>query len=200
MNTEAGPSALPRLPSSTVTSKVSLLAFELGRVAARRTASVTAGAVLGEYRDRGVGRVLGEAAGRQISTISGVTMWPTLRTGRLVNRVARRRDAVEHQLARRPACAPRAFSTISACECCRAGGHADRLLGRRRDGVGRRRRRSASGRTARPGARIRAARRLHVCCAFIATGPSFPGRSQPRLYGRHGPEKGELAYPRPRRS
>ena len=57
----------------------------------------------------------------QILTMSGVTMWPTLRTGRLVNRVALGSDAVEHQLPP-SSLAPRAFRTIRACECCRAAG------------------------------------------------------------------------------
>jgi hypothetical protein len=143
------------------------------------TASATLEPSLKNTDTVALGGSLAKLPVRQISTMSGVTMWPTLRTGRLVNRVA---------LGRTPSStsfwpsslAPRAFSTINAVECWRAVGSpivfwagAVMALG----GAGA----VSVCAKARLGARSRAAKRPHVCCAFIVTGPSFPGRSQPRL-------------------
>ena len=95
----------------------------------------------------------------QILTISGVSMWPALRTGRLVNRMADGRTP--SSISFWPSSlAPRAFSTISACECLRAAGTPIVFCAGAVMALG------AGGAVsvwakARPGARIRAARRLH---------------------------------------
>ena len=159
-----------------------LVALELGRlqhdhdVGDRR-------AVLAEHRGRGVGRVLGEAA--------GAPDLDHLRCRHVAHRAHRaageqgrgRLHAVQDQLV--------AFQLAGLGvehdqrrRISPVGRHADRLRVRpqppsERAGAG-------AGvwvwATADPAARIKAAaRRLHVCCAFIATGPSFPGRPQPRL-------------------
>ena len=121
MNTEAGPSALPRLPSSTLTSKVSRSPSSLADFSTT-TASVTLEPSLENTETVAFGGSLAKLPVCQIATMSGVTMWPTLRTGRLVKSVARRQHAVEHELARRRAWRRVALSTISACEYCRAAG------------------------------------------------------------------------------
>ena len=178
MKTDAGPSDLPRLPSRTVTSKVSRSPSSLAALSTS-TASVTLEPSLENTDTVAFGGSLAKLPVCQIATMSGVTMWPTLRTGRLVKRVA---------LGRTPSStsfwpsslAPRAFNTIKACECCRAAGTpivfwAGAVMALGAGGA------VSVWAKARPGAKIRAARRLHLCCAFIVTGPSFPGRSQPRL-------------------
>jgi len=87
MNTEAGPSALPRLPSSTVTSKVSFSPSSLAAFSTSTTSATDEPSLL-NTEAVALGGSLAKLPVRQISTISGVAMWPTVRAGRLVNKVA----------------------------------------------------------------------------------------------------------------
>ena len=182
MKTEAGPSALPILPSRTLTSKVSRSPSSLAEVSST-TASLTLEPSLENTDTVAFGGSLAKLPVCQIATMSGVTMWPTLRTGRLVKSVALGRTPSSTSCLL-SSLAPRAFNTIKACEYCRAVGTpivfwAGAVMALGAGGA------VSVWAKARPvvraGARIRAARRLHLCCAFIMTGPSFPGRSQPRL-------------------
>ena len=182
MKTEAGPSALPRLPSRTLTSKVSRSPSSLAEVSST-TASLTLEPSLENTDTVAFGGSLAKLPVCQIATMSGVTMWPTLRTGRLVKSVAL--GSTPSSTSCLPSSlAPRAFSTIRACEYCRAAGTpivfwAGAVMALGAGGAVSVWAKAAP--IARVGARIRAARKLHLCCAFIMTGPSFPGRSQPRL-------------------
>src|SRR4051812_37921345 len=120
MNTEAGPSASPRLPSSTATSKVRRSPVSLGlrRVT---TASVTFEPSLAKAEIVALGGSLAKLPVDHSSIISVVVMWPAARTGRLANRMTE--GATPSRLSVGPASlAPRALSTISASEWLRACG------------------------------------------------------------------------------
>src|SRR5882757_1987024 len=165
MNTDAGPSALPRLPSSTWTSKVSFSPSSLAAFSTTTTSATDEPSLL-NTEAVALGGSLAKLPVRQISTISGVAMWPTVRTGRLVNKVAvgSTPSRINLSPSRRPALA---LSTISADEYRLLVG-TPIALGPAATAVGAVGAGAGVWATAYPEARIKAAAiRLHVCCAFI---------------------------------
>src|SRR5262249_51834388 len=140
------------------------------------TASVTLEPSLEKAETVALGGSLAKLPVCQIATMSGVTMWPTLRTGRLLNRVAD--GSTPSSTSFWPSSlAERALSTISAVEYCRVEGTPMvfcaglvMALAAAAAVVG-----GVAGAWARAtpqsgaGARIRAARRPHIRCAFITT-------------------------------
>src|SRR6476620_835547 len=120
MKTDAGPSASPRLPSSTATSKVSRSPANLG-LRNTTTASVTFEPSLLKADTVALGGSLAKLPVFHSSTRSVVGRCPAMRAGRLAKRTAD--CATPSRVRLGPASlAPCALSTISASDCLRACG------------------------------------------------------------------------------
>src|SRR5262245_53356665 len=87
MNTAAGPSALARSPSRTVTSNTALLA-SVRTDFSTTTASATLEPSLAKAETVALGASLAKLPVDHNATRSGVLRWPAPRTGRLANRMA----------------------------------------------------------------------------------------------------------------
>src|SRR5882762_10180287 len=120
MKIEAGPSASASLPSSTATSKVSLSPSSLGAVSTA-TMSDTLEPSFWNTETVALGGSLANEPVVHRATISGVTMWPTLRAGRLANRMALG-DTPSSVSFWPTSLTPRALITIRAAEPLRADG------------------------------------------------------------------------------
>src|SRR5688500_1385572 len=176
MKTEAGPSELAMLPSSTWTSKVSLSPSSLGDF---RTATISATPEPSFWNTETValGGSLAKLPVVQMSTMSGVSMWPTPREGRVVKITAL--GDTPSRVSFWPArLAPRAFTTIREEEYLRIDGTpivfwagAVTALGAAAGAA------TGAGAWARasPGARNAAAKSPKSRWVFILTDPSFPG-------------------------